>query len=302
MVAESVTKAYYSAQVAEERAKVLDVNISRLDTLLRETKAMNVSGFVELLDVNRLEVQQNNLVTERQRVQNLIELSYTLLKYQMGMPLGEPILLKDNINDVDIEKLRTETSANTVNYESRVEYSLLNTQENLAGLDIRNVRAGYLPSLSASLGYGHNNGSDTWANLFGSKWFNNSAVSLNLIVPIFDGFTKRYQIEQKKIVLDKVKNNQTLLKQSIDLEASQAGINIKNAFATLETQKRNLDLAQEIVRVSKIKYKEGVGSNIEVINAESSFKEAQTNYFAALYDLMIAKVDLSRAKGELYVE
>jgi len=302
MVAESVTKAYYSAQVAEERAKVLDVNISRLDTLLRETKAMNVSGFVELLDVNRLEVQQNNLVTERQRVQNLIELSYTLLKYQMGMPLGEPILLKDNINDVDIEKLRTETSANTVNYESRVEYSLLNTQEKLAGLDIRNVRAGYLPSLSASLGYGHNNGSDTWANLFGSKWFNNSAVSLNLIVPIFDGFTKRYQIEQKKIVLDKVKNNQTLLKQSIDLEASQAGINIKNAFATLETQKRNLDLAQEIVRVSKIKYKEGVGSNIEVINAESSFKEAQTNYFAALYDLMIAKVDLSRAKGELYVE
>ena len=109
-----------------------------------------------------------------------------------------------------------------------------------------------------------------------------------------------HQIEQKKIALDLVKNNQILLKQSIDLESSQASINIKNAFATLETQKRNLDLAQEIVRVSKIKYKEGVGSNIEVINAESSFKESQTNYFAALYDLMIAKVDLSKAKGELY--
>ena len=301
-VAEAVTKAYYSTQVSIERAKVLDLNISRVDTLMRETKAMNESGFVELLDVNRLEVQRNNLITERQKVQNLIELSYTLLKYQMGMSLDEQIALKDNINDVNLDELRNETAASSVSYENRIEYSLLNTQEKLANLDIRASRSGYLPSLSASLGYGHNNGQDKFADMFRTKWFNNSVLSLNLNIPIFDGFTKRYQIDQKKIVLDQVKNNQNLLKQSIDLEASQANINIKNAFATLETQKRNLDLAQEIVRVSKIKYKEGVGSNIEVINAESSFKEAQTNYFAALYDLMIAKVDLSKAKGELYVE
>jgi outer membrane protein TolC len=301
-VAEAVTKAYYSAQVAEEKAKVLDYNISRIDTLMRETKAMNESGFVELLDVNRLEVQQNNLLTERQKVQNLIELSYTLLKYQMGMPLDQPVKLTDTIEDVNLDQLRTETAQASVNYENRIEYSLLNTQEKLAILDIRNIRAGYLPSLSASVGYGHNAGANTYADLFTRKWFNNSVLSFNLNIPIFDGFTKRYQIEQKKIALDRVKNGQTLLKQSIDLESSQAGINIKNAFATLETQKRNLDLAQEIVRVSKIKYKEGVGSNIEVINAESSFKEAQTNYFAALYDLMIAKVDLSKAKGELYTE
>jgi outer membrane protein TolC len=301
-VAEAVTKAYYSAQVAEERAKLLDLNISRIDTLMRETKAMNESGFVELLDVNRLEVQQNNLVTERQKVQNLIELSYALLKYQMGMPLTEPIRLKDDINDVNLDQLRNETAVNAVSYESRIEYSLLSTQEKLAILDIRNIRAGYLPSVSASLGYGHNNGRNSFTDLFSTRWFNNSLLSLNLNIPIFDGFTKRYQIEQRKITLDKVKNGQILLKQSIDLEASQAGINIKNAFATLETQKRNMDLAQEIVRVSKIKYKEGVGSNIEVINAESSFKESQTNYFAALYDLMIAKVDLSKARGELYTD
>ncbi|MCE7043588.1 TolC family protein [Dyadobacter sp. CY312] len=301
-VAESVTKAYYSAQVSEERAKVLDLNIERVDTLLRETKAMNESGFVELLDVNRLEVQINNLRTERQKVQNLIDLSYALLKYQMSIPLDEPITLKDKISDVDIEALKIETVSRDLSYANRIEFSLLETQEKLANLDIKNTRSGYLPNASASLGYGHNNGRNSFTDLFSTKWFNNSVLSLNLNIPIFDGFTKRYQIEQKKIALDKVKNSQTLLKQSIDLEASQAGINIKNAFATLETQKRNLDLAQEIVRVSKIKYKEGVGSNIEVINAESSFKEAQTNYFAALYDLMIAKVDMSKAKGELYTE
>lgn len=301
-VAEGVTKAYYSAQVAEERAKLLDLNIARVDSSMRETKAMNASGFVELLDVNRLEVQINNLQTERQKVQNLIELSYALLKYQMGMPADEPIKLTDDINAVDIDLLKTSLSNVTPSYDNRIEFSLLNTQEKLAYLDLRNVRAGYLPSLSASLGYGHNNGRDKFGDLFASKWFNNSALTVSLNVPIFDGFSKKYQIDQKKIAIDKVKNNQTLLKQSIDLETNQAGINIKNAFATLETQKRNLTLAEEIVRVSKIKYKEGVGSNIEVINAESSLKEAQTNYFTALYDLMIAKVDLIKAKGELYSE
>jgi outer membrane protein TolC len=301
-VAENVTKAYYSAQVAEERAKVLDLNIIRVDSMMRETKIMNESGFVELLDVNRLEVQINNLRTERQKVQNLIDLSYALLKYQMGMPLTEPIKLTDNINDVNVDDIKPGTVGADLNYSNRIEFSLLDTQEKLAGLDIRNTRSGYLPTVSALLGYGHNNGRDSFADLFGSKWFNNSLLSLNINIPIFDGFSKRYQIDQKRITLDKVKNSQTLLKQSIDLEAQQATVTIQNAYATLETQKRNQELAAEIVRVSKIKYKEGVGSNIEVINAESSFKEAQTNYFAALYDLLIAKVDLSKAKGELYSE
>lgn len=301
-VAESVTKAYYSAQVAEERAKLLDLNISRVDSLMRETKAMNESGFVELLDVNRLEVQINNLQTERQKVQNLIELSYALLKYQMGMPANETIRLTDDINAVNVDSLRTVSANSDLSYENRIEYSLLNTQGKLADLDLRNVRSGYLPSVAASLGYGYNVGADKFSQVFTNNWFNNMVLAVNLNIPIFDGFTKKYQINQKKIAIDKVKNNQTLLKQSIDLENNQASISIKNAFATLETQKRNLTLAEEIVRVSKIKYKEGVGSNIEVINAESSLKEAQTNYFTALYDLMIAKVDLSRARGELYTE
>ncbi|WP_159468854.1 TolC family protein [Dyadobacter sp. 3J3] len=299
-VAESVTKAYYSAQVSEERAKVLDLNISRVDSLRAETKKMNESGFVELLDVTRLEVQINNLVTERQKVQNLIELSYTLLKYQMGMALDEKIILTDKVDDLNIETLRGDFSDYKVNYNSRIEYSVLDTQLKLAGLDLKNIRAGYLPSLSASFGYGHNNGRNTLPDLFGTKWFNNSVLAINLNIPIFDGFTKKYQVEQKKVALDKVKLNQKLLEQTIDMQSQQAAINIKNAFATLETQTRNVDLAKEVVRVSKIKYKEGVGSNIEVINAESAYKEAQTNYFSALYDMLIAKVDLSKAKGELY--
>lgn len=299
-VVESVTKAYYSAQVAEERAKVLVLNIQRLDSLLRDTRAMNASGFVEKIDVDRLEVQLNNLRTEYQKVNNLIELSYTLVKYQMGMPLSEKITLSDQLSGADITGINSSSFA--VDYAKRIEYSILNTQGELASLDIKNIKSGYLPSVSAVVSYGHNNGRDRLGDLFSSTWFNNSILGLNIQIPIFDGLTKHYKLQQANITLDKVNINRDLLTQSIDLQVEQSYINLKNALETLETQRRNTELAEEIVRVSKIKYQEGVGSNIEVINAESSFKEAQTNYFAALYDVLIAKVDLSKARGELYVE
>ena len=298
-VVEAVTKAYYSAQVAEERAKVLDLNIQRLDTLMRDTRATFESGFVEKIDVDRLEVQLNNLRTERQKVTNLIELSYTLLKFQMGMPLAEPITLTDEVNEDNITEMRAPTSV-AVNYDNRIEYSILNTQGKLAGLDIKNIRSGYLPTVSGVLSYGHNNGRNDFGDLFTSRWFNNSVLGLNVQIPIFDGLTKHYKLQQAQITLDKLNQSQDLLTQSIDLQVQQAVITLRNSLETLETQQRNVDLAQEVVRVSKIKYQEGVGSNIEVINAESSLKESQTNYFAALYDVLIAKVDLSKARGELY--
>ena len=62
---------------------------------------------------------------------------------------------------------------------------------------------------------------------------------------------------------------------------------------------RNMDLAKEVLRVSKIKYQQGVGSNMEVVNAESDLKQAQNNYFSALYDVLIAKVDLDKSQGKL---
>lgn len=302
-VAESVTKAYYSAQVANEQSKVLDLNIDRLDSLHRETKVLNESGFVEKIDVDRIEVQLNNLRSERQKVKNLIELSYALLKFQMGMAQDEPIKLTDKLDEEgSIESLKAGISSAKSDYNNRVEFSLLQTQHKLADLDLRNVRSGYLPSVSASLGYGYNNGRNGFGELMSTKWFNNSALSLNISIPIFDGLTKHFQIQQKKIEIEKLKGSQTLLEQSIDLEVKQARTNLTNSLETIATLQRNVDLAKEVVRVSKIKYKEGVGSNIEVINAESSLKEAQTNYFSALYDVMIAKVDLAKANGELYNE
>lgn len=301
-VAESVSKAYYSVLVAEERAKILDLNIQRLDSLTREMGAMNQKGFVEKLDVDRLEVSLNNLKTERTKVQNLVDLSYYMLKFQMGMKLDEQILLTDRINETDVDRIAAEVKADdgsNFSYDQRIDYSILKNNLQLSEMDVENNKRGYYPTVVAFAGYGYNTGRNNFGDVFGSPWFNNANIGLSINIPVFDGFTKKYKIQQAKFTVDKVKQGLSLVEQSIDLQIRSANITIVNGLETLKTQKRNLALAQEVVRVSKIKYQSGTGSNIEVINAESALKEAQTNYFASLYDLLLAKVDLDKAKGKL---
>ena len=300
-VAENVTKAYYGILVNEKRQSLLALNVARLDTLLKETRELNKQGFVEKIDVQRLDVQANNLRTELENVNRLQELSYSLLKFQMGFPMEEPIRLSESLEKVELATFNT-NAAGDFNYANRIEYSILQTQENLAELDLKSIKAGYLPRLVLNANYGYNAGANAFSDLVTKQWFDNAAITVALQIPIFDGFSKKYKAVQSANNLQKVRQSYSLLKSSIDLQRSQASITMKNALESMKEQKANLDLANEISRVTRVKYQQGVGSNLEVLNAESSIKESQANYFTALYNALVAKVELEKANGTLYID
>ncbi|MDI9871964.1 TolC family protein [Flectobacillus roseus] len=300
-IAENVTKAYYGILVNEERLEILKLNMGRLDSLFNQTKALNLQGFVEKLDVQRLEVQKNNLSIEYKNVERLQELSYNLLKFQMGLPLTEPVVVTDKLSSVNLNEFLPENET-PFQYGDRIEYSMLQTQDRLAQLDLKNQKAGYLPKVFLTSTYGYSTGRPQFGDLITKPWFNAATVGFSIQVPIFDGFAKKYKIIQSANAVQKIKENFTFLQNSIDLQVKQGQITLKNAYETLQEQKHNMDLAKEVVRVTKIKYEQGVGTNLELVNAESSYKEAQNNYFATLYNVLIAKVDLDKAKGKLFVE
>jgi outer membrane protein TolC len=301
-VAENVTKAYYGILVNEKRLSILQANVGRLDTLLKESKALNAQGFVEKIDVQRLEVQANNLRTELENVYRLQELSYSLLKFQMGYPMETPIRLAETLEQIELSHRLLEDQDLPFNYGNRIEYSILKTQENLAELDLKSIKAGYLPRVLLAGNYGYNAGANAFGDLFSKQWFDNAAITLSIQIPIFDGFSKKYKAVQSANNLQKVRQSYDLLKSSIDLQRSQSIISLKNALESLKEQKANLDLANEISRVTRVKYTQGVGSNLEVLNAETSIKESQGNYFTALYNALIAKVELAKSNGTLYSE
>ncbi|MBK0403352.1 TolC family protein [Adhaeribacter sp. BT258] len=297
-ITEQVSKAYYTVLVSQARRELLTANLSRLDTLLKQTIQMQKNGFAEKLDVDRLTVTYNNLNIEQQKTDRLIELSEMLLKFQMGMNQKEPITLTDELAnvEVDLNKVKVEN----FNYANRIEYSILETQRDLATLDIRNIKAGYYPKLALNARYGGNMAN----NLFSAvtkpdNWLSFGYVGLGLQIPVFDGLSKHYQTQQAKLRLENAKHGLKLTEQSIDLQLNSSSANLTNALQQLESQKQTMALAEDIARVSKIKFQEGVGSNLEIINAETDLREAQTNYYAALFDALIAKVDLDKATGTL---
>jgi outer membrane protein TolC len=298
-IAEAVAKAYYGALVNEERLKLLKANIGRLDSLLRDTRALNAKGFVEKIDVQRLEVQSNNLKTETSNIERLQELSYNLLKFQMSIKIDEPIALSTSLESINLSDLQPETEA-SFKYANRMEYSILQTQQHLAELDLKNTIVGKYPSVRLTGNLGFNNGRPSFGDLVTKQWFASSAIGIGVQVPIFDGFARKYKTIQAENNLQKIKNGYNILENSIDLQIKQANIMLKNSWMNMQDNKANMNLAKEIERVAKTKYKQGLGTNLEVLNAETGLKEAQTNYFNSLYNALIAKVELNKALGNMY--
>lgn len=297
-IAEQVSKAYYGVLVNRERMQLLNQNLSRLDTLLSQTRAMYTNGVAEKLDVDRLRVSKNNLTVEKQRTERLLELSEGLLKFQMGIPQNHPIVLTGELSEAKAEV--TQILFTDFDYSSRIEYSILETQRDLADLDLRNIRSGYLPKLYANARYGYNVASNEFNDFARtSNWLNFGYVGAQLQIPVFDGLRRHYQIQQAKARLGSARYGFDALRQGIDLELKQASVDLTNALEMIGSQRENMELAEEIARVAKIKFQEGVGSNLEVTTAETELREAQTNYYAALYDALIAKVNLQKATGTL---
>ncbi len=298
-IVEAVSKAYYNALIAEEQLELLEKNIGRLDTLLNETREMYEAGFAEKVDVDRIRVNYNNLRVELSRTSQLKDISRKLLKFQMGMDLNQPIELAEQLEEVKIEN--PVTPANEFDYGQRIEFSQLQTNQSLALLDMKNNKVQYLPKLYAHFGYGWNTAAARGSQFFESRrWLDNGVIGVTASVPIFDGFLKSNKIQQNRLQVKQIENQMSFLKKNIDLEIEQSQISLTSQVEMLEVQKQNMELAQEVYDISKVKYQEGVGSNLEVINADASLKEAQTNYLNALYQAITSQIELKKALGTLY--
>ena len=295
----TVAKAYYTVLVNDERTKLMNATVERIKKTLDGTKALLDNGFVEKIDFDMLTVTYNNLLVEQEKVQRLVTLSTYLLKYQMGMDINSNLILTDKLADVKLD-ITNSASAQKFDYEKRVEYGLFETQFKLAKLDLKRQRLSYLPTAFAyaSLSEGaQRNEFDIFDT--DKKWYPTSVIGAKVTMPIFTGFQRHSKNQQAKLSLLKAENNMDFIKKSIDLEIASSTTILQNASSSLENQKKNIALAEDVVRVARLKFEQGVGTNIEMITAETTLKEAQTNYFNALFEALIAKIDFDKATGNL---
>ena len=258
---------------------------------------MYKNGFVEQIDVSRIEVTSNNLKAQKVNVQRILDLSTGLLKFQMSLSPDADLTISGTLKDVNL----SENTDLSIEPSNRIEYSMLETQKKLNINNLQYIRTGYMPTLKMSFNYGSNTGVGTAGDLFkyNKNWFANGSIGLHLSIPVFDGFKKKFQTQQARFDLEKIENTMVNFENAMQHEVYNYAIQIKNGMDNLKIQERNMTLANDVYRVTKIKYAEGVGSNLEILNAETSQREAETNYFSALYDTILNKISLDKALGKL---
>ncbi len=292
----NINKIYYQLVVGNKQMGALDANIERFQKLLHDITEMYKNGFAEKLDIDKVNVQLTNLVTEKQRVENALQAGNTALKFLMAMPQKEELVLTDTLSD---EELKQGILDNNFNYTDRKEIQLLDYAKKLNEYNIRRYKLSYIPTVAAFGSYSKNAQRSTFDFFGKGDWFTTSLIGVKIQASLFDGFAKKSKISQAKLALQKTNNNIDQFKQLIDNDVEQARLKMKMALLTMDTQKKNIELAEKVYNSSKKKFEQGLGNNQEIYNAQAELKVAQTNYYSAIYDAITAKIDWQKATGKL---
>lgn len=294
-VKKNVETAYYSVLIAQEFESLLKKNIDNLSKVLFEVTQMNQNGFVEAIDVDRLTISKTTLDGQLTNAQRQTALAMQYLKFTMGMDMNTPVVLSDSLEGM---KKEFTINDNDQNYLTRPEFNVLNTLVTLNQYSVQANKAMYLPTLALYGSFSENAQRNSFDFFDGDQpWFETGLVGLQLDIPIFSGFMRKTNLQTAQIGLEKAQINQQVATQGIMLEIEKAKTDYLNAQTDLATQNKNIELAQKIYNTTLIKYKEGVGSSLELTSAESTLYAAQGSYIGALFNLLTAKTNLLKSLG-----
>ncbi len=294
----NIYKIYYQLSASKTQLNILDANIERLQKLANDASVMYKNGFAEKLDVDKVNVQLNNLQTEKLKANNSVTIGFMGLKMLMGMPVKDSLILTDVINETN---LSTDVLfEDNFEYGIRKDFQYLTTIKKLSEFNIKRYQLSFLPTITMNGAY-TKNAQRTKFDFFDKKgsWFETALIGLNLNFPLFNGGARLAKMNKAKLELQQVDNQMTALKNNIDNELSQAKLNYMSSVATVIFQKKNMQLAENVYSQTKKKFEAGAGSNTEISAAQADLVAAQNNFMNALYTALISKVDLLKASGKL---
>ena len=255
----NIYKIYYQLVVSKTQVELLDANITLFEKLLHDTNDIYKAGFAEQLDIDKVNVQLTNLQTEKRKVLNTISNGYYGLKVLIGMPVNDELVLTDKLTDEQIKEGILETT--DYSYENRKEYQYAQIGKELMGYNIRRYNLSQIPTLALNANYAKNAQRNKW-NFFGKgDWFSISYCQPEYCHSDFQWIF--YEIKNSAGETGITKNQKTrleALKLSIDNEVATAKNNFASAIATMDFQKKNMELAEKIYQQTKKKYEMGTGS------------------------------------------
>lgn len=295
-IKDSAYRRYYAILIAEKQLYYLREGVKRLEKLYNDDSVMYKNGFAERLDLERVQVQLNNLRTSQNVVESAINISYAALKFTLGLSQQDTVVLRETLTT---ETIKQDILDESFEYENRPEIRTLDFSKRLQELNVKRQKLGYLPTVALAGNYSIAGQGQKFFTDANTSWFKTSYIGLNVNLPIFDGFQRKYRTLQARLNVEKVENTIANVKQAIDFEQVATKESLKNALLNLDIQERNLALAEKVYNTTKVKFEQGLGSSFEVLQSDADLQTSQSNYFNALYNATIARISYQYALGKL---
>ncbi|NHM03030.1 TolC family protein [Flavobacterium difficile] len=297
-VIERVANAYYQVYVQQQKLVVVDNNLKTTNKIKNIIKGQYDNGLARKIDLDRITVRVNNINSMRQQIVNAIALQENALKFYIGMPMENAIVIPKTAFEVTPQDLIANTDVT-----NRTEFLLLKKQEQLLMLQKKSFQASYYPTLSLIGSYNYI-GQGPQMPFFakpadGVYWSDFATIGLNLRVPIFSGFGNKARVKQAENSIKSLQVDMDETKLALSLALENAKKQIENSLITIANQKENAQLAQEVLNNTNNNYAQGLASLTDLLDAENALVEAQNNYTAAILEYKLAEIQFIKSKGEL---
>ena len=296
-IAFEVAKLYALGQTTAEQYKLISENIKRTERLRDITKIIVENGVGKQVDLDRVNVNLENMYTQQSNTQLAQEQQLNMIKYMLDLPLEQTIVLTDTA----AMPLLTNVPMLRSDFSDHVNIRLLESQKELNVLNKKLINNGYLPTLSLSGQAAYQGLRNDFSTYFKSgevnKWYPMSSVSVNLSVPVFDGFEKRSKSRQATMDLKKTEATLESAKENFSMNYKNALNNYMNNKDIVRRQKLNLTLAEKVYKETALKYREGLAGMSSLLQDEMSLSSAQGGYLTALYNFKEAELKIMTLNG-----
>lgn len=292
---EAVSAAYYRILVAEDTKVILDSTMSYMQTMLYETRITFEAGFVEETDVDQLELIVADLEANIILTNTQVEIAYAYLKFLCGLMIDDNVEVTDQLDDLIAQVNHTALLNNPFNYENNIDYRLLRTQYNIAELQLKLEKSEYLPNLSAFINYQTQAQRKQW-NFFNmqEKWYGASFWGVEMNIPIWSSGVRSARVQQAKINLEKLDIADKQLKTGLAIQMKTAQSEFNNAYLVMMNKTLAMKTAEKILRITSEKYREGISSSLDLLQANNQFLGNTSDYIMAMQEVLIKKLALEK--------
>ena len=290
-IKESVISTYYLGLLTQKSVELLDANLENLNETLEQTQALFNAGIIEETDVEQLQMSIIMLENSKRSLLRNVELNNNILRFILGIDENVRIVLTESFDNI-IENVNLgDLLVSEFNLEENINIQMMDKQLDLYEKMLNMEKWSYAPTIAGL--YSHNEKLLTTDFDMNPK----NMFAISMTIPIFSSGLRNAKLEEKKLEVFKMQNNREIVSDQLIMQEKQMRYNLTSALEAYHSQKENIELAQKIYDKTELKFRNGVSSSFDLIQANSNLLQAQNSYISASMELLQAKLQLDKLRN-----